>query len=344
MTNQRKRSLESKLGSTAAGVTVSRRALHVRNTPARVGGAWMQPHSTSTTLLLAAHHHNRGREHRLGPSQFTTCHRGLRGDPMNSTTVIANYTPTSIPAEGWAKVADFVRNNVAQVLPADSTSDVTRRYLRALARLAYEQHVIGGRDLTVADLLADHVIEAYVVTNLAGHSNHVRGATRGALRTLGREINPDWEGDNGATKFGSDSVTEPYNETELDDVREFPNVQTNAERRQKAETILALGLGAGLRGGKTKRYRPVTLLLTSTVWSFVHPVTEEPRPGTCRCSRSGLTSLPKPLNVLANCPESRVLYWRRSDLLRHPVCFVSSCAVLTTLGFRSPLRLFVRRG
>lgn len=169
---------------------------------------------------------------------------------MNSTTVIANYTPTSIPAEGWAKVADFVRDNVAQVLPADSTPDVTRRYLRALAGLAYEQHVIGGRDLTVADLLADHVIEAYVVTNLTGHSNHVRGATRGALRTLGRELNPDWEGDNGATKFGSDSVTEPYNETELDDVREFPNVQTNAERRQKAETILALGLGAGLRGGE----------------------------------------------------------------------------------------------
>lgn len=174
---------------------------------------------------------------------------------MNSTTVIANYTPTSVPADGWAKISDFVRAIVSKVLPLDSTPDVTRRYLRALAGLTYDQHVLCGREMTVEDLLADHVIEAYVITGLAEQSNHVRGSTRGALRTLGRQLNPDWAGDDGATKFGTDSVTEPYDASELDDVREFSNVQTSAERRQKAETILALGLGAGLRGGEIETLR-----------------------------------------------------------------------------------------
>lgn len=163
--------------------------------------------------------------------------------------VIAAYRPKVVEPHEWDVVAPFVREHVAAVASADWLADQCRNALRLVTRLAV--HVFNaGRDVSVAAVFSEGAINAFCHQELDTAATHVRGTSRATLRRIAKQVNPNFDGPRQRPEYCNESKAAPYTEVEVLDVKVWANAEHTESRRQQANLLLALALGAGLRSGE----------------------------------------------------------------------------------------------
>lgn len=175
---------------------------------------------------------------------------------MNTTTtrknphqVIADYTPKVVEPHEWDVVAPFVREYVSAVAEETWSPDQCRLALRLVTRLAV--HVFNaGRSVSVATVFSESAINAFCHQELDTAATHVRGTSRAMLRRIAKQVNKNFDGPRERPEYGNDSKAAPYTEAEVLGVKTWANAEHTECRRQQANLLLALSLGAGLRSGE----------------------------------------------------------------------------------------------
>lgn len=94
-------------------------------------------------------------------------------------------------------------------------------------------------------LAVDEVLEAFVVGGLAGRAASTKGTYRSALRAIAGTARPAR-----ATPFPGSPAKAPYTEAEIAELLAMATSQCSPGRRASALSLLALGVGAGLRAGE----------------------------------------------------------------------------------------------
>ena len=161
--------------------------------------------------------------------------------------VIANYTPESIPAKRWDAVRDFVTDAVSKAATDDWSADKTRAALRSVGQLADFVSMI-GREVTAETVFTEATVNAFV--NESGYSTHVKGTTRSLLRSIGPAVNRNYDSPRQRPQYGTDTKSPPYTPEEVTVLRHWADGESTPQRRQQANLLLSLTLGAGLRSGE----------------------------------------------------------------------------------------------
>ena len=161
--------------------------------------------------------------------------------------VIANYTPESIPANRWEAVADFVTDAVSKAATDDWSADKTRAALRSVGQLAEYAWKIGW-NLEPDAVFTESMVNSFV--DQSGYSTHVKGTTRSLLRSIGPAVNRDYDTPRQRPQYGTDTKSPPYTPEEITVLRHWADGESTPQRRQQANLLLSLTLGAGLRPGE----------------------------------------------------------------------------------------------
>lgn len=169
-----------------------------------------------------------------------------RRDPHQ---VIAAYTPKVVESHEWDVVAPFVREHVGSVASPDWSADQCRHALRLVTRLAV--HVFNsGRSVSVSTVFSESAINAFCHQELDTAATHVRGTSRAMLRRIAKQVNENFDGPRQRPEYGNESKAAPYTESEVQGVKTWACAEHTVSRRQQANLLLALSLGAGLRSGE----------------------------------------------------------------------------------------------
>ena len=180
----------------------------------------------------------------------TTTRVGGQGTFDMSTTpheVIAGYTPTVLPKPRWDAVRDFVTQSVSAAVTEDWSADKTRAALRTVARLADYVSMI-GREVTVEATFNEATVNSFV--DQSGYSTHVQGTTRSLLRVVDQAAHRHYDTPRERPQYGTDKKSAPYSPEEVTRLRHWADGEATVRRRQQANLLLALTLGAGLRSGE----------------------------------------------------------------------------------------------
>lgn len=190
---------------------------------------------------------------------------------MDIREALSVYTPRGVTADDWTKVRDFVVDALADFYRKDSDS-LTRRTLVHVAgivtRIAVQTHCIQGYPLT-REMVFDHrQIEAFV----AGEdvTKRVKGAHRSYLVAIGQKLNPEWEGDNGAPRYGNKPASCPYTPQEIQSLIFWSKGRPTDYAKISVQVAIGLGLGAGLRPGEIATLKASDVLVTEH-GVFVYP-------------------------------------------------------------------------
>ncbi|KGF24113.1 tyrosine-type recombinase/integrase [Corynebacterium tuscaniense] len=167
--------------------------------------------------------------------------------PTTPHEVIAGYAPTVIPAKRWDAVRDFVTESVSTAATEDWSADKTRAALRTVARLA-DYVSMTGREVSVETVFTEATVNAYV--DQSGYSTHVQGTTRSLLRVVGQAAHRHYDTPRQRPQYGTDKKSAPYTPDEVTRLRHWADGEATVQRRQQANLLLALTLGAGLRSGE----------------------------------------------------------------------------------------------
>ena len=163
--------------------------------------------------------------------------------PTTPHEVIAGYAPTVIPAKRWDAVRDFVTESVSTAATEDWSADKTRAALRTVARLA-DYVSMTGREVSVETVFTEATVNAYV--DQSGYSTHVQGTTRSLLRVVGQAAHRHYDTPRQRPQYGTDKKSAPYTPDEVTRLRHWADGEATVQRRQQANLLLALTLGAGL--------------------------------------------------------------------------------------------------
>ena len=161
--------------------------------------------------------------------------------------VIAGYTPTVLPKPRWDAVRTFVTDAVSTAVTEDWSADKTRAALRTVARLA-DFVSMTGREVTVEATFNEATVNAFV--DQSGYSTHVQGTTRSLLRVVGQAVHRHYDTPRERPQYGTDKKSAPYSPEEVTRLRHWADGEATVQRRQQANLLLALTLGAGLRSGE----------------------------------------------------------------------------------------------
>lgn len=159
--------------------------------------------------------------------------------------VIAGYRPRMPDA-----AAVFARTVVTAVGP--SSAGRAKALLWACARLATFGLAV-GLDPDPAVLLHPSVIERFVLVGCA----EVSGAARRTLRTNLRWVAARVGGRPPPVAMPREQAKAPYTDAEIAAYLGLADAQPTAARRMRAQALVCLGAGAGLRGADLRRARGV---------------------------------------------------------------------------------------
>lgn len=167
--------------------------------------------------------------------------------PTTPQEVIAGYTPTVIPAKRWDAIRDFVTESVSAAVTEDWSADKTRAALRTVARLT-DFVSMAGWEVAAETVFTEATVNAFV--NESGYSTHVQGTTRSLLRVVGQAAHRHYDTPRERPQFGTDKKSAPYSPEEVTRLRHWADGEATVQRRQQANLLLSLTLGAGLRPGE----------------------------------------------------------------------------------------------
>ena len=177
------------------------------------------------------------------PTTYGVGGQGQFDMPTTPHEVIAGYAPTVIPAKRWDAVRDFVTESVSTAATEDWSADKTRAALRTVARLA-DYVSMTGREVSVETVFTEATVNAYV--DQSGYSTHVQGTTRSLLRVVGQAAHRHYDTPRQRPQYGTDKKSAPYTPDEVTRLRHWADGEATVQRRQQANLLLALTLGAGL--------------------------------------------------------------------------------------------------
>ena len=190
---------------------------------------------------------------------------------MDIREELSTYAPRGVTADDWAKVRDFVVDAMADYYRKPN-STLTRRQLvhvtGIVTRLVVQAHCVHSYDLD-REMVFDHrMIESFV----AGESvtERVKGAHRSHLMSIGRALNPMWAGDTGAPRYGNRPASCPYTVQEVQSLMFWAKGRPTDYAKACVQTVIALGLGAGLRTGEIATLKASDVLVTDD-GVFVYP-------------------------------------------------------------------------
>lgn len=178
---------------------------------------------------------------------YGVCGQGKIAMPTTPHEVIAGYTPTVLPKPRWDAVRDFVTDAVSTAVTEDWSADKVRAALRTVARLA-DFVSMTGREVTVEATFNEATVNAFV--DQSGYSTHVQGTTRSLLRVVGQAAHRHYDTPRQRPQYGTDKKSAPYSPEEVARLRHWADGEATVQRRQQANLLLALTLGAGLRSGE----------------------------------------------------------------------------------------------
>ena len=165
---------------------------------------------------------------------------------------IERYRP-NIPAEHWAAIGEFTRRAAL-----DSAAYVPYRYERVLSDVCMHVHwcwSTAGLPLERSIIFHRDTIEEHARTGCTHLSDPSRGNRRSTLLAVARALLPPGEAVSKLTPLCKASPSRPYTSAEITQLRSWATGQNSARRRRDAQTLLALGLGAGLSAGEMKQLR-----------------------------------------------------------------------------------------
>lgn len=190
---------------------------------------------------------------------------------MDIREALSTYTPRGVEIHNWHTVRDFVVEVLVDFYRKDSDSLTRRKLVHVtgiVTRIAVQAHCIQSYPLT-REMVFDHrMIESFV----AGESvtKRVKGAHRSYLVAIGQKLNPEWEGDTGAPRYGNRPASCPYTVDEVKSLMFWAKGRPTDYAKISVQVVIALGLGAGLRPGEIATLKVSDVLVTDD-GVFVYP-------------------------------------------------------------------------
>lgn len=161
-----------------------------------------------------------------------------------ATEFMARYTPRAISPDRWEQVQDFTTSAITGVFDK-GTDHQLRLAVRAVARLAVDA-LDHGRELNNEQVFDAELIE-YHCSRLGLETTSV-SSVRSLLNKIGRELSLTWGGDDGTVSYPTSMKNNPYSEDEIRLLHGWAKSCSTERSKTNAHVLLALGLGAGLRG------------------------------------------------------------------------------------------------
>ena len=162
---------------------------------------------------------------------------------------VASYVPT-MPAAHWAAIEAFVRSAALEATPHGPYD--TTRFISTIARHTHWCWQTAGLPLDRSVIFHRDVIEEFARVGCPDVTRTSAGNFRSTLLRVAEVLLPMQERVTRLSPLCNPSPSTPYSDAEQAQLASWANCQPNARRRRDANTILALGLGAGLSAGELK--------------------------------------------------------------------------------------------
>jgi integrase len=168
------------------------------------------------------------------------------GSAPPASVAIAAYAPGSLSA----RAAQFAREVVALAAPASVAR--AKALLFAAGRLAaFGERV--GLELGAGVLLAEAVLERFIIAGCEGVSPATRRTLRTNLRALARIL--ERYPQPAATRLVRERAKAPYTEAEIEGYLRLAACLSSERRRMRASALVCLGAGAGIVAGELRHVR-----------------------------------------------------------------------------------------
>ena len=181
----------------------------------------------------------------------------MRSAPTRSrrgvtVTTADSYTPT-IPTGEWTVLRPFVLDVVLEVRGRVPYGD--QALMHTVTHHAHWTHLVAGMPLERATMFRRDVIGSSV-SMMPTSSPSTMGRTRSILLRVGEAVG-SIERPSPLPSLPAADPSTPYGHAEVEDLRSWAYFQRDAGQRASAQTLLALGLGAGLPTRDLVRVRGV---------------------------------------------------------------------------------------
>lgn len=167
--------------------------------------------------------------------------QAMRNLPID--VAIDGYVPRQIQETTWRVIEDEVRQIVRDSQPATGTS-ADHHMLAVTHFLAWA--VDQQRSRERERLFVPEVVEHYVATACEHLSPVSRGTRRSVLRTVGRRVTRRARWDSPAPVYPTSKSRPPYTDEQCRWLVKCVDSQSSPSRRRVLQSLLGLGLGAGL--------------------------------------------------------------------------------------------------
>ena len=170
---------------------------------------------------------------------------------------VDTYTPALPPAH-WEAIRGFVRESVLSLPDLDQQG--IRRYLPPVTKHVHWCWQTAGLPLQREIIFHRDTIEEFARVGLPDLAPTTRGNYRTVLLRVAEHFMPLEERVSRLTPLCNPMPSTPYTEHDVQRLRSWAAGQATARRRVEAQTLLALGLGAGLTAAEIVAVRVADLI------------------------------------------------------------------------------------
>lgn len=170
--------------------------------------------------------------------------------PEETLRVIATYRSRAV-GEHWNAIEQIVRSSVSQLPPISASA--IRYYLVAVSRFAHWVYTVTGLPLDRAEEVFQHyLIRRFAREELSSHDKPYQYAILSRLGAIA-DLYGDTDPHRATPEVGFTETI--YSSREIAALSISVRRRDTVLRRHQAQTLLALGLGAGLRSEELTRAR-----------------------------------------------------------------------------------------
>lgn len=256
--------------------------------------------------------------------------RHLRRLPEEVRRELMRYLP-QIPDREWTEIRDFVLDAVAAASTIDPKIE-PQRAVKIAAPFVQWAVNMQGLPQEAAEVFTRAIIGAYCDSLTPSLAQRSVATYRSVLLAVANAIAPDTN-PVPLAKYGRQDIQTPYTSEELEQFRAWSRGQSSDDLTQKAQLLLSLAAGAGLRPNE------ITALQPEDITSSISGVTvtirggESPRDVTVLAEWEGMF-----LEAVAGCAPEKPLWGQRRRPGSNPRNllseFYSRCNGLSPLASR----------
>lgn len=163
--------------------------------------------------------------------------------PLDVEQAVAAYVPKALRAQDWELVAEFARAVAVDVHPADDRRAVEA--MRTLSQFLVWTHR-EGLPLDREQVFTPDVVSRYIQVGCAHLAEASRATRRSDLRRFSATVTSKAPWEPPEERLRANQLIVPYTPAEVSRLLEVADQQRTPVRRRRFQSLLALGLGAGL--------------------------------------------------------------------------------------------------